>query len=272
MKKIFNKKREQIFNIVNDNSKDSFANKAFNITIMLLIVLNVIMVIVDTVSGLPLWIKKTLLIIELTSIIIFTIEYILRLWTAIYIYPHLSHTRARLRYVFSYMALIDLLAILPFYLPFIFTVDLRILRMIRLSRLLRVMKVNRYSNSLHTLSNVLKKKSPQLISSTVIVSILIIISAVTMFNLEHKAQPTVFKNLFSSIWWAIATLTTVGYGDIYPITPFGKILSGLIAILGIGLVAIPTGIISSGFMESISKEKEEKEEKYYCPYCGKRID
>lgn len=168
------------------------------------------------------------------------------------------------------MAVIDLLAILPFYLPFIFPIDLRVLRTIRVIRLFRLFKVNRYTNSLSIIAKVFKSKASQLISSVFVVGLLMIISSVLMYSIENPVQPEVFKNAFSGLWWAVATFTTVGYGDIYPITGAGKILSAIIAMLGIGLVAVPTGIISAGFIENISDGREE--EKHYCPYCGKKID
>lgn len=140
--------------------------------------------------------------------------------------------------------------------------------MLRIVRLFRVFKLNRYTSALSTIATVFKKKKSQLISSIFVVLLLMIIAAVLMYSIENEAQPDVFENAFSALWWAIATLTTVGYGDIYPVTVLGKILSAVIALLGIGLVAVPTGIISAGFMETIDHD----EEKCYCPYCGKKIN
>jgi voltage-gated potassium channel len=168
------------------------------------------------------------------------------------------------------MALIDLFAILPFYVPFIIKIDLRVLRMLRIIRLFRVFKINRYTTALAIIGRVFKQKKHQLISSILVVFLLMIVASVLMYNVEHDAQPEAFSNAFSALWWAVATFTTVGYGDIYPITVMGKILSAVIAILGIGLVAVPTGIISAGFIENIDYSEEE-DEKQYCPYCGKKI-
>jgi voltage-gated potassium channel len=185
----------------------------------------------------------------------------------------MSASKARKKYVFSFMAIIDLLAILPFYLPFVITVDLRVLRMVRLLRLIRLLKVNRYSSALVIVGNVLKKKSAQLISSMFVVLILLVISSVLMYNIEYEAQPGVFDNAFTGFWWAVATLTTIGYGDIYPVTVAGKLLGIFISFLGIGLMAVPIGIISAGFVESVVHEKgNDEEKKHYCPYCGKKID
>lgn len=189
------------------------------------------------------------------------------------VYPEMSPLKARLKYIFSFMAIIDLLAILPFYVPFLIPIDLRVLRMLRIIRLLRIFKINRYTTALSTIADVFKRKKHQLLSSMAVVIILMIIAAVLMYNIENEAQPEAFDNAMSALWWAVATLTTVGYGDVYPVTILGKILSAIIAILGIGLVAVPTGILSSGFVESIEEQKQQAEddEKCYCPYCGKKI-
>lgn len=261
--------KQRIFEIVekaNDNDK---ASKIFDICIIVLILINVILVIADTFS-VPQRVSNWFNYIELFSVIVFTIEYICRLYTADLLYPDLSPFRARIKYIFSFLAIIDLLAILPFYLPFIIPIDLRVLRMIRIVRLLRIFKVNRYTTALSAIWNVFKRKRNQLISSIFVVLILMIIASVLMYNIESEAQPDAFGNAFSALWWAVATLTTVGYGDIYPITVLGKILSAVIAILGIGLVAVPAGIISAGFIESIDKDEKE-DEKCFCPYCGKKI-
>lgn len=194
---------------------------------------------------------------EIISVIIFTIEYILRVWTSPYLYENIHPAIARLKYSVSFMAIVDLLSILPFYIPFIIPVDLRILRMFRMLRLLRLLKVNRYTDSLRTIWTVFKNKSTQLVSSFLAIFILLIVASVLMCDVEKTAQPDKFSNAISGLWWAVATFTTVGYGDIYPITALGKFLSGVIAILGIGLVAAPTGIISAGFIEEVENRKAE---------------
>ena len=265
--------KKYIFDLLDPTEQESKLERYIDIFIISLIILNVVMVIADTFQ-LPQYIKDIFNILEVFSVVVFTIEYLLRLWTSNYLYPGLSTPKACIKYIFSFMAIIDLLAILPFYLPFIFPIDLRVLRTIRVIRLFRLFKVNRYTNSLSIIARVFKSKASQLISSVFVVGLLMIISSVLMYSIENPVQPEVFKNAFSGLWWAVATFTTVGYGDIYPITGAGKILSAIIAMLGIGLVAVPTGIISAGFIENISDEKEEEkqEEKHYCPYCGKKID
>lgn len=210
--------------------------------------------------------KMVLRIFEIFSIIIFTIEYLLRFWVADLYYPEKPKWKARLRYVFTGMAIIDLLAILPFYIPFVIRIDLRALRVLRIFRLFRLFKANRYSNSMRKVFLVIKDRSSELISSVIVVLTLMIMASTIMFNIENAAQPEKFASIFDSMWWATATLTTVGYGDIYPITVLGRILAAVIALLGIGIVAIPTGIIASGFMERFHKKN------FTCPHCGKEIE
>jgi len=175
------------------------------------------------------------------------------------------------------MALIDLIAILPFYLQFLLPHNLVVLRTLRAVRLLRLLKITRYTNVTTIIGTVLKKKAGQIISSTFIIFLLMIITSVLMYYVESAAQPEKFSNAFDSLWWTIATITTVGYGDIYPITVLGQIFSGLIAFLSIGLIAIPTSIISAGYIEYVGHLKEEEkakeqEKKCYCPYCGNKLD
>ncbi len=265
------KAKQRIFEIIQPAEKGCVLSRTFDLFIITLIIINVISVILDTFKISP-QLKSVLDVIEIVSVVIFTIEYLLRLWTADLLYPNLSKVKARFRYIFSFMAIIDLLAILPFYLPLMIPIDLRVLRTLRIVRLFRLFKINRYTNALATIGAVFKNKASQLLSSIFIVSLLMIIASVLMYNVENAAQPDKFENAFSGLWWAIATLTTVGYGDIYPVTAIGKILSAVIAILGIGLVAVPTGIISAGFMEHIEKNDKEDDEKKYCPYCGHKID
>lgn len=261
-----------IYNIIRDDDENEVAGNIFDGVIISLIIVNVIMVIVETFT-LPALVQDIFYYIEIVSIVVFSIEYVARVYTSDLLYSDISPMKARIKYIFSFMALIDLLAILPFYLPFVISIDLRVLRMLRIIRLLRVFKVNRYTNALTSIGTVFKRKKSQLLSSVFVVMVLMVIASVLMYNIENEAQPEAFSNAFSALWWAVATFTTVGYGDIYPITAMGKILSAIIAFLGIALVAVPTGIISAGFMEQISDEKNENEDKKeYCPYCGHKLD
>lgn len=268
MKKI----KHRIFSIIEPAENGDIISKLFDISIIVLIILNLAMVIAETFT-LPDAVRQAMSKFETFSVILFTVEYFLRLWTSDLIRPNLKPAKARLRYVVSFMALIDLLAIIPFYVPFIIPIDLRVLRTLRITRLLRLFKVNRYTTALSTIGKVFKRKSSQLTASMFVVLLLMLIASVLMYNIENAAQPDAFKNAFDALWWAIATLTTIGYGDIYPITAAGRFLSGVIAILGIGLVAVPTGIISAGFMEVIeTPETDAHDEKCFCPYCGHNLE
>lgn len=263
--------KHKIFNIINDTENPTKASKFFNISIITLILVNILLIILDTFN-MPYHIVKMFNLVEFISTIIFTAEYVLRVWTSDLLYPALAPFKARLRYIKSFMALIDLLSILPFYIPFIIPIDLRALRTLRIFRLLRLFKINRYTKALSSIYNVFKNKFAQLMSSMAVVLILIIISSILMYNIESAAQPGAFSNALDGMWWAVATLTTVGYGDIYPTTTLGKLLSSVIALLGIGIVAIPTGIISAGFVESIEDTKTTDDKKCFCPYCGHKLD
>jgi voltage-gated potassium channel len=268
---MYQKIKQTIFQLI-EPSKGNLTSKIFDVIIISLIILNIILVIAETfdVSDTA---RAVMNGVEVVSVIVFTIEYLLRVWTADMLYPQYRGVKARLKYIFSFMALIDLIAILPFYLPLIIPIDLRVLRILRVIRLLRIFKINRYTHALGLIAQVFRNKAAQLISSMFVVGLLIIIASVLMYNIESTVQPDAFSNALETMWWAVATLTTVGYGDVYPITAAGKILATIIAFLGIGMVAVPTGIITAGFTEIINKEKEdEKEDIHYCPHCGHKLD
>ena len=272
---MYKKIKKRVFEVVQISDNNDIAGQIFDISLISLIILNIVMVVAETFD-IPEAVQTVIKHAEIVSVIIFSVEYLIRLWTSDMLYPKLSPLLARIRYIFSFMAIIDLLSILPFYIPMLIPVDLRVLRALRILRLFRLFKINRYTDALSTIGKVFKKKASELISSIIVVLLLMIISAVIMYNVENQAQPDLFSNTFSAMWWAVATLTTVGYGDIYPVTVLGKLLSAVIALLGIGLVAVPTGIITSGFMEVLEEKKENKEhkdcDKKYCPYCGHKLD
>jgi len=223
----------------------------------------------ESINGISPSLRKFLYWFDILSVFIFSIEYLMRLYVSDLTHPAKNRLQSLLKFIFSANGLIDLLAILPFYIPMLIKADLRFLRILRLSRFLRILKVNRYTNSLKLIWSVIKEKKSELIVTGFATLLLLIIASFIMYNIEGEKQPDVFPNILASFWWAIATLTTVGYGDVYPITGLGKFISGLIALMGIGLVALPTGIISSGFIKRLEKQK--KDEEIICPHCGKRI-
>ncbi|RXP46896.1 ion transporter [Lutibacter sp. HS1-25] len=233
-----------------------------------LIILNVVALILQSYEELRVSYSDFFNSFELFSVIVFTIEYVLRLWTSDLDPSYKGNSfQKRIKFIFSKFGLIDLFAILPFYLPFIFPFDLRILRILRLFRLLRIFKLGRYSKSLKTISSVLKETRSELSITLFIAFILLVLSSTLMYYFENDVQPEKFASIGHSFWWAVATLTTVGYGDVYPITGIGKILSAIIALIGIGFVALPTGIISSAFIEKIQKDRKENRI-CKCPNCG----
>jgi len=205
---------------------------------------------------LPPDIQQILSVLESVASIVFTVEYALRILTADFLYPKSGVIASRVKYIASAMALVDLVAILPFWLPMLLPGTMLGIRALRLVRILRIFKLNRYFDAIKSLSQVMASKRRELIGSLFFVVILMLISSLLMYSAEHDAQPNVFRNAFSGLWWAVATLTTVGYGDIYPITALGRLIGAFIAFSGIAAVAIPTGIISSGLMERLSCDKD----------------
>ena len=189
-------------------------------------------------------------VIEVITILIFCVEYILRIWTADYLYPDKNEFRSRLRFLISFDGIIDLLTILPFF----FLSGMVIFRMLRVARIFHLFRLNARYDSFNVITTVLFEKRNQIISSVFIVLILMLASSLCMYSVEHDSQPEVFRNAFSGIWWSMSTLLTVGYGDIYPITTLGRIMAICIAYLGVGAVAIPTGIISAGFVEQYQRK------------------
>ena len=270
--------RKAIFDIVQPSAGGNVASTVFDFAITFLVLLSIVCVFVSTFDLPAPW-GDFLQAVETVASIAFTVEYLMRLFTADFLYKgeRLSKLRAAARYARSGMAIVDLVAILPFYLPMVFPCNLLVLRIFRLMRLLRVFKLNRYFESLAAIGQVIRSKARELVGSIFFVALMLVISSLIIYSVEHDAQPGAFKNAFSGLWWAVATLTTVGYGDIYPITVLGRVFGAVIAILGIGMVAIPTGIISSGLVEQMTKrnQKDKENEKHtgftFCPYCGRKI-
>ena len=263
--------KHKIYNLVEKGSHGSKINLAFDYFIVTLIILNAIAIALETLNGLSGQIKTILRIFEVISIVIFTIEYLLRIYVSDLTHPAKNKFTSVLKFVLSPYGIIDLLAILPFYTPFIIKTDLRFLRIIRLIRFFRVFKITRYNTTLKLIGDVFKEKRNDLIMTFFIAGLLLLVSGFIMYSIENPVQPDKFPNVFAALWWAVATLTTVGYGDIYPITTLGKIIGSIVAFLGIGLVALPTGIISAGFISKLS-HRTEKENITQCPHCGKDIN
>ncbi len=260
--------RKRIWEIAEATKPKDWASRIFVIFILTLIFLNVIAVIVGSIKSVQDRFESLLYGFELFSVLVFTIEYILRLWSCT-MDPRFSHPiSGRIRFMFHAMTIIDLLAILPFYLPFL-GVDMRVLRILRLLRILRIAKVGRYYSSLTLIKQVFQSKKEELILSSTMMALLIVVSSSVLYYCENDAQPETFSSIPATMWWAVATLTTVGYGDLYPVTLLGKFFASIIAILGIGMFALPTGILGAGFVEAVQKSKAPRTT---CPHCGKELN
>lgn len=273
-----NKVKVKIYEILFDSSgKKSWIYRIDDIFIPSLIILNVLAIIFESIPIVKKSYVHYLEWFDSFSVIIFSVEYLLRLYVSDLLYPSLSRIKAILKYMRSPLGIIDLLAILPFYIPFMVDLDLRILRVFRLFRIIRLLKLGHYIKSFHLIMKVIKGKSSELLVTLSLALVILFLTSIMMFNLEYEAQPDKFQSIFQALWWSVATLTTIGYGDIYPITPYGQVLAAITAIFGIGLIAIPTSIISMGFLDELSKQKIKHDEiineKFnYCPHCGKKLE
>ncbi len=261
--------KRRIFGILEPGDEDS---KYFDPFIMGLIILNVVAVVLETVD----WINDRYALIfnifNIFSVAVFTAEYLLRVWSCTEDPKFKDPVSGRLRFMITPLAIIDLMAFLPFYLPFAFP-ELRFLRAFRLFRLFRVLKLARYSESLQTFMDVLKLKREELGLMLFAIIILLTVSSSLMYEAEHEAQPEAFSSIPAAMWWGVVTLATVGYGDMFPVTPMGKLVGSLVVLLGIGLFALPTGVLATGFSEVLQKKREaKKKEGMICPHCKKRIE
>jgi voltage-gated potassium channel len=259
--------KKQIHNLLTVSKRSGGMSWYIDAFIITLIILNVIAIVLESIEPLRLQFQVYFYIFELFSVIIFTIEYVLRVWTANLIPEYKKPVTGNLKYALTPLAIIDLLAFLPFYLPFI-GFDLRLLRILRIFRIFRLFKIARYVEALSFINRVFKQKREELLISLMFTVLLLLVSSTLMYYVENQAQPDQFSSIPETMWWGIATLTTVGYGDMYPVTPLGQFLGGIIALIGIGLFALPTGILASGFSDEIARKKLKDES---CPTCGQAM-
>ena len=249
------KRRKRLFEIIEIGSNYDAVCWGYDFFNTFTIILNLAVSIMYTFDTMELKYGPILLLIERLTVGFFALDFILRLYTAKYLYPDVSAPRAVSKYIFSFSGIVDILSFVPYYMPFFFPAGAVAFRMLRIVRIFRLFRINAYYDSLNVITEVIIGKKQQLLSSVFIILILMLSSSLCMYSLENRAQPEVFTNAFSGIWWAASTLLTVGYGDIYPVTTIGKIFGIFIAFLGVGMVAIPTGIISAGFVEQYSRLK-----------------
>lgn len=259
--------RQRTWEVIEGAQPDDAASRIFAIFILSLISLNVLAVVLGSVQSIQARFSGYLDLFEIASVAVFTAEYFARLWSCTADTRFQHPIVGRLRFVFQPMPIVDVFAVLPFYLPFC-GVDLRSVRVLRLLRLVRMAKAGRYYSSLTLIKQVFRSRKEELLLSCALMGMLLVVSSSVLFYCENEAQPSAFSSIPAAMWWAVATLTTVGYGDVYPITSIGKCCASVISILGIGMFALPTGILGAGFVEAVRNSKACPAT---CPHCGKEI-
>lgn len=245
--------RRRIFKMVSVGVVDDWINQLYDIISTAALILNLLVTILNTYDNFSMEYGWFFDDIEAATVTFFAVDYVLRLYTANCLYPNHNEIKSIIKYIFSFSGIIDLLSFLPYYMPTFFPAGAAVFKMFRVARILRLFRINAYYDSLNVITEVLLRKKQQLMSSVFIILVLMLAASLCMYSIENPAQPEVFSNAFSGIWWAASTLLTVGYGDIYPVTALGKGVGIVITFLGVGMVAIPTGIISAGFVEQYSR-------------------
>lgn len=246
--------KRRAHNIIQIGNREDLPSFAFDAFIVIVILLNIVVTFLGTFDELERYFTA-FAVTEAVTMAIFCVEYALRIWTADILYPDKAPIRSRVKFLLSFDGIVDLLTILPFF----FLSGFIVFRMLRVVRILRLFRINAQYDSFNVIKTVLVEKRNQIVSSVFIIIVLMLASSLGIYSAEHNAQPDVFQNAFSGIWWSVSTLLTVGYGDIYPVTVVGRIMAILIAFLGVGVVAIPTGIISAGFVEQYTKNEHSHE-------------
>jgi len=260
--------REKVYRLLNPTGRIDAVERLGDLAIGSLILANVVAVVLESMSSVER--SAAFIHFETFSVMVFTLEYVLRVWSIVESRRFAAPLRGRVRFVLTPMALLDLLVILPWYLPTV-TVDLRFVRVIRLIRMLRVLKFARYSHSLRTFASVFQEKRTDLTVVLVFLGVLVVLASSLMYMVENPAQPDLFSSIPAAMWWSVATLTTVGYGDIYPITPLGKFIGAFIALIGIGFFALPAGLLASAFADSVAKRRAARRPRA-CPHCGQALE
>ena len=248
-------RKKRIFEIIEVGAPGDYVSRVYDFTGAIAIILNLAVSIIATFAELRMAYGTILGVVERITVAFFAVDYLLRVWTAKYLRPDQTVGRATWRYLVSFTGLVDLFSFLPYYMPFFFPAGAAAFRMMRVVRIFRLFRINAYFDSINVITAVISSKKQQIISSVYIIVVLMLGSSLCMYSLEHEAQPEVFANAFSGLWWSVSTLLTVGYGDIYPITTAGQLVGIVITVLGVGMVAIPTGIISAGFVGQYSRLK-----------------
>ncbi|PKK88748.1 MAG: potassium channel protein [Candidatus Wallbacteria bacterium HGW-Wallbacteria-1] len=260
--------KQRVFEIVEAAEGDDLASKIFDWLIIVCIFFNLTVLILDTVDSIKVIVDPYFKAINAVTIYIFTIEYLLRFWSCTSSEKFAGWFKGRAKFVFSIMGIIDLLSIVPFYFETL-GINLSFLRILRIFRVFRIAKLGRYSKSMQLVFRVITNKRGELFASICILLVLMTLASCMMYYAENERQPESFSSIPAAMWWAIATFTTVGYGDACPVTDIGKLIGSIIAVLGIGLFALPTGILGSGFVEELDKNKSKTV--MICPHCNQEI-
>lgn len=264
-----NQTKKRIFDIIQIGTRVDFPSRAFDIFISAMIIISIAVTFMYTFDSLD-GLRKALMGIEGFTIFIFIIEFCLRLYTCDLLYPDMPKWKSVLSFVFSLYGVIDLLTIISYFSP-IYSNGFVAFRMIRVVRIFRLFMINSSFDAFNVVMCVIKEKKSQILSSIFMIAMLMMAASLCMYGLEHDAQPEAFNNAFSGIWWAMSTVLTVGYGDIFPITVGGRIVAIIIALLGVCVVAIPTGVISAGFVEYYTRIKMENDDIHLSPEVGKKL-
>ena len=246
--------KKKVFTVIQIGDKSDILSRSFDVFITIVILANIVVLFLRTFPELDRF-RSLFQAIEYITVSIFIIEYALRLWTAEFLFAYRGKVKAAFSFALTPDGIIELLTILPFF----FLSGFVVFRMLRVVRIFQLFRINSNFDSFNAITSVLYKKRNQILSSLFIILILMMASSLFMYSFEHEAQPENFRNAFSGIWWAVSTMLTIGYGDIYPITVMGKICAIVISILGVGVVAIPTGIISAGFVEQYARLQHTQE-------------
>jgi voltage-gated potassium channel len=260
--------REVVHRWLDPEVRDTGLERATNTMLAALILANVAAVVLESMDSVRARFAGAFDAFEWFSVAVFTVEYLLRVWSAT-ADPRFAHpVTGRLRFMLTPGAIVDLVAIVPAYLPT--ALDLRFARIVRLGRMMRILKIGRYSRPLRTFGRVFHTRRDDLVLVGALLVVLLVVSSSAMYFLENRAQPETFSSIPASMWWAVSTLTTVGYGDIYPVTPLGKVVGSFLAMLGIGFFALPAGILAGAFARELRPQKAEGS--IACPHCGKTIE
>ena len=264
---MYQKTKHKVHILLHPELGESKADKIINIFIISLIALNVIAVMLETINSVHEEYKVYFDWFDRISVYIFTVEYLLRVWSCTHDPRYKGSVRGRLKYIFSPGALIDLIAFLPYYVHIIAGLDLRTLRVLRLLRFFRLFRLTAYTQSAQMIYNVFRSRFKDLLLSFVLAIFLIIIASCLLYFAEHNDQPKSFSSIPATIWWAVVTLTTTGYGDMAPITVTGKVLASAIMLIGVTFIALPPAIITAGFLDELKFYRKYKG--HNCPHCGK---